>query len=90
MWASYSKRAEMSKNTLSKHLLQLMDVKRSNLCLSADVRTSEELLKLADTLGPYIVLFKTHADSLEDFTPEIVKELTKLAQKHKFYIFEDR
>lgn len=87
---TYSERIPQCKNAFAKKLLALLDNKQSNLALSADVIYSEELLSLADTLGPEICILKTHIDILSDFTPRVTKDLKKLAQKHQFFIFEDR
>jgi len=87
---TYSARAALASCAFSRLLLQLMEAKQSNLCLSADVDSWARLLQLADTIGPHIVLIKTHADSLQDYTPENVHKLQELAKKHRFYIFEDR
>ena len=47
-------------------------------------------MQLADTVGPYICVLKTHADILVDFSTEAMKTLRALANKHQFLIFEDR
>lgn len=90
MSKTYSQRAQSVLNPVAKRLLLLMEEKQTNLAISADVIKSEELLNLADRLGPEIALIKTHIDVLSDFTPHVTKMLVELAEKHKFVIFEDR
>lgn len=67
-----------------------MKEKKTNLCLAADVTFAEELLELANTIGPHLCILKTHIDILDDFTPDVTKKLQKLANEHQFVIFEDR
>lgn len=71
-----------------------MELKQSNLCVSADVSTARELLSLADKVGPSIVVLKTHYDLVSgwDYRPEegTGAHLAQLARKHGFLIFEDR
>lgn len=67
-----------------------MEEKKTNLCLSNDEITSEKFLEVADMLGPYICVLKSHIDIIKDFTPDVTKRLTELSKKHNFMLFEDR
>ena len=87
---SFEERAKLTSNPTSQRLLQLMARKKSCLCVSADVRTSAELVGLADALGPHICMLKTHIDIICDFDAALIEQLRALADKHDFVIFEDR
>ena len=87
---TFSARAGLAKSAFARHLFQLMDSKKTNLCVAADVTTSAELLRLADELGPEICMLKTHIDILEDFDASLPAKLSELAAKHNFVLFEDR
>jgi len=87
---TFEKRAQLSQHPLAKKLFQLMASKKSNLALAADVTKASELLDLANSVGPYLCVLKTHIDIIDDFTPEITRELRKAAEKHNFLLFEDR
>lgn len=71
-----------------------MVVKSSNICLSADVDNVSELLTLADTVGPSIVVLKTHYDIIKGWNHNrrtgTATQLAALARKHGFLLFEDR
>lgn len=88
---SYEIRSANCKSLIAQRLFSTMASKCSNLCVAADVTTSESLLKLADLVGPRIAVLKTHADIIQDWDPNSTpQELRKLADKHNFLIFEDR
>ncbi|GMG03784.1 unnamed protein product [Aspergillus oryzae] len=87
---TYSARASKHPNALVKKLFEVAEAKKTNVTVSADVTTTKELLDLADRLGPYIAVIKTHIDILSDFSEETITGLKALAEKHNFLIFEDR
>uniref|UniRef100_A0AAY5F094 Uridine 5'-monophosphate synthase n=2 Tax=Electrophorus electricus TaxID=8005 RepID=A0AAY5F094_ELEEL len=87
----YGERAALpGTHPLAARLFTLMEEKTSNLCVSADVSSADELLKLADAVGPLVCALKTHVDVLCDFSPAVSVRLGELARKHNFLIFEDR
>lgn len=67
-----------------------MTIKRTNLCLSADVTSSSELLGLAEELGDLVCVIKTHADIITDFSDRTAHQLKEIAARKRFLIFEDR
>lgn len=87
---SFGSRAALSKCPISKRLFEIMEMKKSNLCLAADVNSSQSLLKLAKTVGPHIAILKTHIDIISDFNNDIVSQLKKIAKKMNFLLMEDR
>lgn len=87
---SYKERAKLARTVCAKQLFELMDHKKTNLAVSADVTDAKDLLEIADMLGPLICVLKTHIDIVENFTPDLILALTQLAQKHRFLLFEDR
>ncbi|KAF1811836.1 Orotidine 5'-phosphate decarboxylase [Eremomyces bilateralis CBS 781.70] len=75
---------------LTSYLLRLMTIKKSNLCFSADVTTTSELLAVAEEVGQSICLLKTHADIISDFGDRTVRGLRDIAKRKGFLVFEDR
>lgn len=89
--ASYSERAAAHPSPVAAKLFRIMEEKKSNLCASLDITTTDELLSILDKIGPHICLVKTHIDIVSDFTyDKTILRLQQLAKKHNFMIFEDR
>eukprot|EP00201_Polytomella_parva_P017562 CAMPEP_0175071482 /NCGR_PEP_ID=MMETSP0052_2-20121109/19270_1 /TAXON_ID=51329 ORGANISM="Polytomella parva, Strain SAG 63-3" /NCGR_SAMPLE_ID=MMETSP0052_2 /ASSEMBLY_ACC=CAM_ASM_000194 /LENGTH=484 /DNA_ID=CAMNT_0016338663 /DNA_START=345 /DNA_END=1799 /DNA_ORIENTATION=+ len=86
----YENRIPLCKNEMSRRCLEIMVTKKTNLSVAADVATAEEMLAIADAVGPYICVYKTHVDIFDKWDEEIVRKLQALAEKHNFLIFEDR
>lgn len=85
-----TERAKCAKHPISRGLMQCMLAKKTNLALSADLTDADAILALADAVGSQICVLKTHIDIIENFTPAFTIKLRALADKHQFYIFEDR
>lgn len=91
-WAqTYLQRSEQSNiPPLATYLLQLMHYKHTNLCVSADVTTTNELLRIAEDVGDHICILKTHADIISDFGEKSIRGLNEVSRRKKFVVFEDR
>ncbi|KAF2216218.1 hypothetical protein CERZMDRAFT_33427 [Cercospora zeae-maydis SCOH1-5] len=75
---------------LATYLLRLIHIKRTNLCVSADVTTTNELLRIAEEVGDHICILKTHADIISDFGEKTIRGLNEISRRKKFLVFEDR
>ncbi|THH14884.1 hypothetical protein EW146_g5510 [Bondarzewia mesenterica] len=78
---SYSARAVKHNNPAAKQLLETIERKQSNLCVSVDVTKTVDFLAVVDT---------THVDIIEDFDHSLTDRLVELSKTHDFLIFEDR
>ncbi|TLD27731.1 orotidine 5'-phosphate decarboxylase [Venturia nashicola] len=88
---SYEDRAALPYTSpLQVYLLHLIALKKTNLCVSADVSTTAELLSVAEEIGDSICILKTHADIIDDWGDRTVRGLREIARRKRFLIFEDR
>ena len=88
---SYETKLANAEHSVAKKLLEISIEKKSNLIVSADVITTQELLDLAEKVGPHIVALKTHIDIITDFNPDTtILPLKDLATKYNFMLMEDR
>ena len=55
---TYAQRTGNFSNVAAKRLLETMERKQSNLCVSVDVTKSSDFISVIDAVGPYIALIK--------------------------------
>lgn len=86
------KEAQKRSNTgINVTLFDIIIKKQSNLCVSIDVDSVNQLLTIAEQVAPYVCAIKVHVDVLKDFSFEtFVQPLTKLSNEYNFLILEDR
>lgn len=87
---TYSERAQLASCPLSKRLFNLMETKKSNLCIAVDVSNSKDLLRIVEETGEEAAVIKTHYDAVADWNENTEKQLVALAKKMNFIILEDR
>ncbi|KAG9303623.1 hypothetical protein G9A89_018519 [Geosiphon pyriformis] len=77
-------------NATAQALLQVMERKKTNLCVSVDLTLKQEVLSVVEKVGPFVCLIKTHIDIIQDFDQELIEKLQSLQERFDFLIFEDR
>lgn len=82
--------SQSATNPVSKYLMNIMEIKQTNLVVSADVTNSEALIDLIEAVGPYAAVIKTHIDQISDFDPSLIDRLVELKSKHNILFMEDR
>ncbi|KAI9373122.1 hypothetical protein BJX61DRAFT_404312 [Aspergillus egyptiacus] len=55
---------------------------------SHTVTNTDALIRLASLVGPYISILQVHADIIDDWSEETIRQLTSLAKKYAFLIWE--
>jgi uridine monophosphate synthetase len=86
----FNEREAFAKNEVSRTLFKIMETKKTNLCLAADLIKTEEILNLVEQVGPFICILKTHIDIIENYNEDFIRSLKSLAEKHNFLLMEDR
>ncbi|KAI9552417.1 hypothetical protein GHT06_022783 [Daphnia sinensis] len=87
---SLEERRSSCKHPIASRLFDLMLAKKSNLCVAADLTSLDDVITLAESIGPKIVVLKIHVDILEDFSLTKIMQLKEVARAHEFLLMEDR
>eukprot|EP01063_Lacrimia_lanifica_P011053 TRINITY_DN17817_c0_g1_i1.p1 TRINITY_DN17817_c0_g1~~TRINITY_DN17817_c0_g1_i1.p1 ORF type:complete len:275 (+),score=123.15 TRINITY_DN17817_c0_g1_i1:52-876(+) len=87
---TFEERAKLCANPAGRRVFETMARKKSCLSFNPDVTTSALILETVRQVGAECCMIKTHMDIVEDFSPALVEELTKLSEELDFVIFEDR
>jgi orotidine 5'-phosphate decarboxylase subfamily 1 len=87
---TYEARGALAQNSMARRCFDIMVKKRTNLSVAVDVPTADEMLRLADLVGPHVCVLKTHVDIFDKWDSSVVARLEALAEEHNFLIFEDR
>lgn len=61
---TYAQRAGNISNPAAKQLLETMERKKSNLCVSVDVTKCSDFISVIDAVGPYVALIKVGVPKL--------------------------
>jgi len=74
----------------SDKLYQLALIKKSNIIISCDFMTNEEILECLKLIGSYIIAVKLHLDILESSSySQFISEINLLKDLHNFLVIED-
>ena len=63
---TYGARAVLHPNPTAKRLLEIMERKKTNLCVSIDVTTTKEVLEIVRRVGSSICMIKVRLAHLRD------------------------
>lgn len=81
---------EPNLHPLNRKLIEIMIQKQTNLVLSADVTTCQELQKIIDQTHEHICALKLHSDIIQDLNLGFLIQLKTHAKKHQYLLIEDR
>ena len=73
---TYADRAKHHVNPAAKSLLETIERKQSNLCVSVDVTSSNDFLSIIDAVGPYVSLIKASLSRSTDAVRDNVQKIS--------------
>ena len=61
---TYAQRSSFYHNPTAKRLLEIIERKKTNLCVSVDVTTKDSVLSIVDAVGPSVCMVKVTMHAL--------------------------
>ena len=77
-------------NQFTKKIIQIIENKKSNIVISPDFTTTEEIINVVRVCAPHICGVKLHLDIITDLNENFLIEMRELVNEHDFIIIEDR
>lgn len=77
-------------NPMITKIRKAIAIKKSNICISMDLTTTEEIIVNLIKLKDHIMMIKLHCDIIENFNDSFVKQLVEICERNNIFIFEDR
>uniref|UniRef100_A0A5S6Q669 Uridine 5'-monophosphate synthase n=1 Tax=Trichuris muris TaxID=70415 RepID=A0A5S6Q669_TRIMR len=74
----------------ARRLWQIIESKKSNLCVACDYLAKDQILQTLELIGDVICVAKLHADIIKDFDTAFATELKRLSRHKNFLLLEDR
>ena len=71
----------------------IIETKKTNICLAADVDTMDKIFNLKDLIVSHICILKIHYDIINDFHIDLdknIRKLISLKKEYNFLLWEDR
>lgn len=77
-------------NAITKTLINIVQTKKTNLVVSLDMESSDEILNMIRLIGDHVCAIKLHLDIIKNKSKQFAQDLLLLKQNMKFLIIEDR
>lgn len=87
---TFEERLDSVETPMVRRVMERILEKETNLILSLDTSDSAEFFEILEAAGSEILMVKTHVDIMDDYNGSVIPRLKALAERHGFFIFEDR
>ena len=82
-------RKKLSTNHIYNKLIDIMLLKKTNICFNCNFKNIRDIVKYVNIVGPYICILKINSFDIDNFNMNYISALEKLAKGHNFMILND-